>query len=147
MMNEKQMKDRTKKFCYRAIDLAAALPNTDLGRIVSKQLMRACTSVASNYRAACRGKSSPDFIYKLGVVEEEADECMFWMELIMDKKLQLRERVEPLYKEADEILSIIVASIRTSRENKSPNSQSSTKKPPEPRPRNPKSKIQNPKSA
>ena len=128
-MNEQTLKDRTKKFSYRAIDLATALPKNDLGRIVAKQLMRACTSVPSNYRAACRSKSDADFVYKLGIVEEETDECMFWMELVMDKKLQPAGRVNPLYKEADEILSIIVTSIKTKR------SKSSSQ-----------SKIQNPKS-
>jgi four helix bundle protein len=128
-MNEQEMKNRTKKLSYRAIDLATALPNNKLGRIVSSQLLRACTSVPSNYRAACRSKSDADFIYKLSVVEEETDECMFWMEMIMDQKLQPTRLVKPLYEEADEILSMIVASIKTKR------AKSSSQ-----------SKIQNPKS-
>lgn len=121
-MNEQEMKNRTKAFSYRAIDLATALPNNQLGRIVANQLLRACTSVPSNYRAACRSKSDADFIYKLSVVEEEADECMFWMEMIVDKKLQPANRVNALYKEADEILSMIVSSIKTKRAK--PSSQS-----------------------
>jgi len=75
--------------------------------------------VASNYRAACRSKSDADFVYKLSVIEEETDECMFWMELIMDRKLKPATLVTPLHKEADEILSIIVASIKTLK-NRSP---------------------------
>jgi len=118
-VNEREMKERTKRFSYRALDLASALPKNDLGRTIAKQLLRACTSVASNYRAACRSKSDADFVYKLSVIEEETDECMFWMELIMDRKLKPATLVTPLHKEADEILSIIVASIKTLK-NRSP---------------------------
>lgn len=115
MTTEAIMKERTKQFSYRAIDLAVSLPDTELGRVIQKQLIRACTSVASNYRAACRAKSKDDFTYKLGIVDEETDECMFWMEVVMDKKLQPKKLVTPLFDEANEILSIIVTSIKTSR--------------------------------
>jgi four helix bundle protein len=115
MTTEAEMKVRTKQFSLRAIDLAVALPNTALGNIIQKQLIRACTSVGSNYRAACRSKSTADFIYKLSIVDEEADECMFWMEVIMDKNLQPEKMVQPLYLEANEIISIVVASIKTAK--------------------------------
>jgi four helix bundle protein len=113
------MKERTKKFCLRCIDLASALPASDLGQIICKQLIRAATSVGSNYRAACRAKSKADFVYKLGVVEEEADECMFWMEIIMEKNLQPEVLAKPLYQEADAIVAMVVASIKTARDPKS----------------------------
>lgn len=115
MTTESEMKARTKTFSLRAIDLAVALPNTALGNIIRKQLIRAGTSVGSNYRAACRSKSKADFIYKLNIVDEEVDECMFWMEIIMEKNLQPEKLVTPLYEEANEIISIIVSSIKTAR--------------------------------
>jgi len=76
-MNKDDLKERTKKFALRILKLVNALPRTDEGRMIKKQLMRCGTSVASNYRAACRGRSKMDFIAKLGIVEEEADESLF----------------------------------------------------------------------
>ena len=80
-MDEGELKDRTKRFALRVMKLVAALPNTVVGRAIGGQLVRAGTSVGANYRAACRGRSKAEFIAKLGIVEEEADECAFWMEL------------------------------------------------------------------
>ena len=86
-MTEKEMLDRTKKFALRVLKLVAALPNTIAGRAVGGQLVRSGTSVASNYRAACRGRSKPEFIAKLGIAEEEADESCFWMEVIIEDEM------------------------------------------------------------
>ena len=95
------------------------MPNTELGRIVKNQLLRCGTSVASNYRAVCRSRSMPDFISKLSVVEEEADESAFWLEIIIECDLVKKELVEPLLKEANEIVAIMVSAKRTARSNKS----------------------------
>ena len=113
-----ELKKRTKAYSVRCIDLALALPNTDLGRTIRRQLLRCGTSVGANYRAAARAKSPADFISKMGTVEEEADECLFWMEIIVEKGLVEEKHVTPLHKEGDEILSIVVASIKTARKRK-----------------------------
>lgn len=109
-MNEEDLKKRTKKFALRILKLIDALPNSAAGRTVAGQLARSGTSVAANYRAACRGKSKPDFIAKLGIVEEEADESQFWLELIIESEMLKPELVESLKQEANEIVAIMVAS-------------------------------------
>jgi len=86
--------------------------------VIKNQLLRAGTSVGANYRAACRAKSNPDFISKMGTVEEETDETMYWMELIIEAGLMPESQVSDLYKEADEILSIVISSIKTARKRK-----------------------------
>ncbi len=112
-MNEIDMKQRTKRFALDIIRLVAQLPKTTEGRIVGGQLIRCATSVGANYRAACRGKSKADFISKLGIVEEEADESCYWLELIIEGKILPEEQVALLLKEANEITAIIVASRKT----------------------------------
>lgn len=114
-MNEKELKERTKRFALRVMKLVDALPNSISGRAISNQLVRAGTSVGANYRAACRGRSKAEFASKLGTVVEEADECCFWLELIMDGELLPRVKVEPLCQEASELTAIFVASIRTAK--------------------------------
>ena len=86
-MTERELLERTKQFALRIFKLVGALPQTIQGRAVAAQLIRSGTSVAANYRAACRARSKPEFIAKLGVVEEEADETAFWLELIMETNL------------------------------------------------------------
>jgi len=83
-MKADDLKKRTKQFALRILKLVAALPNTAEGRAIGNQLVRAGTAVAANYRAACRGRSKAEFIAKLGIVEEEAAESAFWMELIIE---------------------------------------------------------------
>lgn len=112
-MNEIELKQRTKLFALRVIKLVAALPKSTEGRAIGNQLIRSGTSVAANYRAACRGRSKPEFIAKLGIVEEEADESAFWLELIIDCGLVGRKRVEALLQEAYELVAITVASRKT----------------------------------
>jgi len=107
------MKQRTKRFALDIIRLVAQLPKTTEGRIVGGQLIRCATSVGANYRAACRGKSKADFISKLGIVEEEADESCYWLEIIIEGKILVQLEVETLLKEANEITAIIVASRKT----------------------------------
>ena len=109
-MFREEFKERTKKYALRIIKLAEALPKTKTGDVVSKQIIRCGTSVASNYRAACRAKSDLDFLSKMGIVEEEADESMFWLEIIVDSGLMRRELVLSLLQEGSEVLAIVVSS-------------------------------------
>ena len=106
---------RTKQFALRTMRLVGALPKSIEGRSIASQLMRAGTSVGANYRAACKGRSKAEFIAKLGVVEEEADECIFWLELIVEGGLMQESRVEPLMQEARELTAIMAASRRSAR--------------------------------
>ncbi len=117
-MNEEDLKNRTKKFALRILKLIDALPKTTAGRTVAGQLVRSGTSVAANYRAACRGKSKPDFIAKLAIVEEEADESEFWLELIQESEMLKPNLVESLSQEASEIVAIMVASRKSAANNK-----------------------------
>ncbi len=128
-MTQEEMKARTKKFALRVIRLVESLPNTKTANVIGNQLLRSGTSVGANYRAACRAKSTADFISKLSVVEEENNESIYWMELLIESEIVKENLLQNLMDEADEILSIIVSSIKTSKEN-----------------RNPKSEIPNPKS-
>jgi len=100
--------------------LVDALPRSTAGWAIGKQLIRAGTAVGANYRAACRGRSKAEFAAKLGVVVEEADECGYWLELIMDGELLPCPQVEPLHQEANELAAIFVASVRTSKNLQSP---------------------------
>jgi four helix bundle protein len=109
-MNAEDLKIRTKQFALRILKLAAALPNTVEGRAIRDQLVRAGTSVAANYRAACRGRSRAEFIAKLGIVEEESDESAFWLELIIGAALLPENRVRPLHNEATELTRIMARS-------------------------------------
>ena len=114
-MNEQEFKDRTKRFALRIIKLVESLPSKRAAQVIGGQLLRAGTSVGANYRAACRAKSTADIIHKLSIVEEEADESLFWMELLVEADLMRKARLEALMVEANEILAMIVASIKTLR--------------------------------
>jgi four helix bundle protein len=114
-MNSDNLKKRTKEFAIRIIKLVNALPKNSLGRTIGNQLLRAATSIGANYRAACRAKSTPDFIYKINIVEEEADECAYWLELIIETGLIEEKNVNLLLKEADELTAIFVSSGRTAK--------------------------------
>jgi len=117
-MKKDELRARTKAFALRIIKLAEALPARGVGRVIKYQLLRCGTSVGANYRAAKRAKSTADFISKMGTVEEETDETMYWMELIIEAGLMSESQVSDLYKEADEILAMTVASIKTARKRK-----------------------------
>lgn len=104
------LKVRTKDFAQRIFKLVDALPQTLLGRTVAKQVIRRGTSVAANYRAACRARSRAEFIAKIGIVEEEVDETLFWLELIVDTGLLGAKRIAFLLQEADELVAIMAAS-------------------------------------
>ena len=116
-MRENDLLSRTKAFALRVIKLVDSLPNTSAGRTLGGQLIRSGTSVSSNYRAACRVRSKAEFIAKLGIVEEEADESCHWLELIIESKLMREVLVQDLLKEVNEITAIIVSSKKTARQN------------------------------
>ncbi len=110
-----QMKDRAKKFAIRIVRLFRKIPKTDEARIVGKQVLRAGTSVAANYRAVCRARSKAEFIAKMGTVVEEADETVFWLELLVETGIVSRGRMESLLAEANELLAIFAASHGTAK--------------------------------
>jgi four helix bundle protein len=114
-MTQRDLKQRTKEFALRVIRLTEALPKGRTADVIGRQLLRSGTSVAANYRAACRAKSTADFISKMGTVEEEADESLFWMEMLVEAGLMSAERLAPLMQEADELVAITVTSINTAR--------------------------------
>lgn len=109
------LRDRTKAFAIRIVRLFRQLPKTDEARIIGKQLVRSGTSVAANYRAVCRARSPAEFLAKIGVVVEEADETVFWLEFLVETGLLDSKRLQPLLDEANEILAIVAASQRTAR--------------------------------
>ena len=96
-MDEEELKRRTKQFALRIIKLVDALPKTTSGRAIGNQLVRCGTSVGANYRSACRGRSKAEFIAKLGIVEEEADESKFWLELLIDGEIMKKKFIKPLH--------------------------------------------------
>src|SRR5438309_3091313 len=102
-MNAQELKDRTKHFALRVMHLVDAVPETRKGRAVASQLVRSGMSVAANYRAACRGRSHAEFISKIGVSEEEAEETVLWLELIGEDKLLPEKKIAPLLKKASEL--------------------------------------------
>ncbi len=104
------LRKRTKQFALRVIRLCEKLPTRPSGRVIANQLLRSGTSVGANYRAACRARSTPDFVSKLGVVPEEADESAYWLELVADSGLVPPAKLTPLRKEADELIAIFAAS-------------------------------------
>lgn len=124
-MTEQEFKDRTKRVALRIIRLVEALPRTRTADVIGRQLLRSGTSIGANYRAACRGRSPADVIAKLGIVEEEADESIYWLELLIDASIIPASRLDELKVELNEIVAMTVASQKTVRRN------------------NPKSAIQN----
>jgi len=116
-MDEKELKARTKNFALRVIKLVQALPKNMTADVLGKQLLRSATSVAANYRAACRARSQAEFVAKMSIVVEESDESLFWLELIGDSGLVESARLQDLLKEADELTAIFVVSRATARKN------------------------------
>ena len=114
-MTPGEMKKRTRTFALRCPKLVTSFPKGKAGDVIGRQLIKAATSVAANYSAACRARSHPDFVHKLGIVEEEADESVFWIDFASDAELVKRELVEFLLREGQEILSIIVAARKTAK--------------------------------
>jgi len=117
-MNPDDFKQRTRAFALRVIRLVKALPKSTVGSVIGRQLLRCGTSVGANYRAACRARSRADFVAKMKIVEEECDESLYWIELLKESGEIEPARLEDLMKEAETILSLVVASIKTARSRK-----------------------------
>ena len=117
-MTQDDLKDRTKKYGLRMMKLSDALPKTNSGKVIGNQLLRSGTSVGANYRAACRARSKTEFIAKLGVVAEEADECAFWLELIMEGQLLKLRLIESLYQETKELIAIFTTTLKSAKSKK-----------------------------
>ena len=135
-MTEAEFKHRTKQVALRVIRLVNTLPTSGVAGVIGKQLVRSGTSIGANYRAACRGKSTADVLHKLAIVEEEADESLYWIELLIEAQIVSERKLASLTKEIGEIVRMIVASIKTLRSTGQNVTRNSA---------NPKSKIQNPK--
>ena len=116
--SKRDLRHRTKAFAVRVVKLVDALPATRAAGVIGQQLMRSATSVGANYRSACRGRSQAEFVAKLGIVEEEADESIYWFELLVETGLVPVAMLKDLMREADEITAMVVSSIRTSRANR-----------------------------
>lgn len=127
-MNDAELKLRTKEFALRVIRMSDALPKSRAADVLGRQLLRSATSVAANYRSACRARSRADFVAKMAIVEEEADESVLWLELLAESGVLPPKRLRPLLVEADELTAIAVSSIRTARARQS-NPQSQIRSP------------------
>ena len=117
-MDQHEMKRRTKAFAVKIVRLFESLPQKRAAYVLGRQLLRCGTSVGANYRSACRAKSTADFVAKMGIVEEEIDETMYWLELLVEVGTLKVEEVEAILKKSNELLAIVVASIKTARKNK-----------------------------
>jgi four helix bundle protein len=112
-MTESEFKSKTEDLALGIIALAEKLPRNETCRVIGRQLLRSGTSVAANYRAACRARSDADFINKLGIVEEESDESLFWLRLLVRSGNVSQDSVQGLYDEMESVLKMIVSSIKT----------------------------------
>ena len=110
-----ELKERTKQFALRIVRLFRSLPRAEEARVIGKQLLRPGTSVAANYRAVCRARSKAEFVAKIGLVVEETDEAVFWLELLRDGDIVSAAQLDGLLSEANELLAIFAASQRTAR--------------------------------
>jgi len=117
-LDQEELKQRSKAFAVRVVKMTEALPPTRVADIIARQVIRSATSVGANYRAACRARSHAEFIAKLGIVEEEADETLYWLEMLVETKLLPEARLTDLLREADELVAIFTASGRTARHNR-----------------------------
>ena len=117
-MTPDELKARTKAFSLRIFKLVDVIPRSPAGQVISKQILRSATSVGANYRAACRAQFQPDFVAKLAVVAEEADESLYWLELLGESGLIKPERLKALIKETGELVAIVTASRKTAKKPK-----------------------------
>jgi four helix bundle protein len=116
-MKPTDLKQRTKRFALDVIAFVESLPKDETSRVLGRQLLRSGTSVGANYRSAKRAKSNADFIAKMGIVEEEADECGYWLELLEESGKVSAVKTAALVREAYELVAISIASINTARRN------------------------------
>ncbi len=117
-MDQRELKRRTKAFAIQIVRIFESLPQRGAALVLGRQLLRSGTSVGANYRSACRAKSVADFIAKMGTVEEEIDETSYWLELLIEIDFLTPDKTEEILKEANELLAIVVASIKTAKRNK-----------------------------
>lgn len=118
MVDSKDLKHRTKRFAVEVIRIVDKLPRSISSEVVARQLVKAATSVGANYRAACRGRSSAEFIAKMQIVLEEADESMYWLELMLELEMLESTTLHDLIREADELTAIFVTALKTARSKK-----------------------------
>ncbi len=116
-MDKIQLKNRTKNFAIRVFKMVEKLPKSKGSEVITCQIIKTSSSVAANYRAVCRAKSKADFINKLKIVEEESDESLFWLKFIEDLELIQKKLLKDLIKEANELVSIFTAALKTSKTN------------------------------
>lgn len=114
-MDSEELKARTRDFGIRVIQLVEALPKSQSSGVIGRQLLRCGTSVGANYRSACRARSRPDFISKVGIAIEEADESLYWMEVLIQAGLMAKTTLVPLMQEGNELIAILTASVKTAR--------------------------------
>jgi four helix bundle protein len=117
-MTSKELKERTQKFALAIIKFIDLLPKTKSGDVLCKQLLRSACSVGANYRSACRAQSYSHFISKLNIVEEEADESLYWLELLKKSDISKEANINLLIKEADELTAIFTSARKTASFNK-----------------------------
>ena len=117
-MKADDLKQRTFRFALRIIRLVQALPDNTIGRAIGNQLIRSGTSIGANYRSACKARSKAEFIARLGIAEEEADESIYWVELLIESKLMPAKRIHTLHQEATELVAILAASRKTASRNR-----------------------------
>jgi len=141
-MTPEEMKARTMQYALRVIRLVASLPHNREGDVLGRQLLKAGTSVGANYRAACRSRTDKDFQARMGIVEEEADETLYWLEVLAESGIVKAERLADLHAEGEEILAIVVASLKTVKRRM----RGGTRVASGSRAVNPKPEIRNPKS-
>lgn len=117
-MRMEGLRDRTKQFALRVIRLHTALPKTSEAQVLGKQMLRSGTSVAANFREASRAHSDAEFIAKLGIIEQELDETILWFELLVESEIVTQKKLSALLKEGDELLRIIVSSVKSTKNRK-----------------------------
>ena len=116
-MTAKELQDKTKNFAIRIIRMVDSIPDTKAGRVISNQILRSATSIGANYRSACKARSKADFISKITIVEEEADETAYWLEIIQETKLISPSKLTDLYQETRELTAIFTSSGKTAKAN------------------------------
>jgi len=114
-MDAEELKKRTKQLGLRIIKLIESLPSSKAANVIGNQLLRSGTSVGANYWSACRARSKPDFISKASISIEEADESLYWTEMLVEAEIMPKEKLAALMKETDEIVAILTASVKTAR--------------------------------
>jgi four helix bundle protein len=114
-MDSNELKERTKRFALNVIRLASSLPKRREAEVIARQIIRSATSLGANYRSACRARSKADFVSKIGLVEEEVDETLYWLELLVGANIVQKETLNALLSEANELVAIFTATGRTAR--------------------------------